>query len=241
MDFSENVQLVTVGLLSELYMPPPRKANLLPSSVPVPPVMVKPSMTVSGPSFVSQVTTLPLPLASMVVTLGPSLLRSVTALPSRLAGPAVVAPVHQLRRLLHTCEGPDCKSLDCILGICADAMAMMPKIQSRLLQSGPSFVSQVTTLPLPLASMVVTLGPSLLRSVTALPSRLAGPAVVAPVHQLRRLLHTCEGPDCKSLDCILGICADAMAMMFNNELRYSRHQHGGIGKETIRWMALHGC
>ena len=50
-EFPLNEQLVTVGLLPELYIPPPSKA--------LPPVIVKPSSTESGPSALLQVTTVP--------------------------------------------------------------------------------------------------------------------------------------------------------------------------------------
>jgi len=72
-EFPVNVQLVIVGLLTELYIPPPLEAE--------PPVIVKPSISVSGPSLWAQVTTDPAPPASIVVSEAPSLPRSAIALP----------------------------------------------------------------------------------------------------------------------------------------------------------------
>ena len=50
-EFPLNVQSVTIGLLPSLYIPPPKPA--------LPPVMVKPSSTVPGPSPLEHVTTVP--------------------------------------------------------------------------------------------------------------------------------------------------------------------------------------
>jgi hypothetical protein len=69
------MQSRTVGLLPTLCMPPPREAS--------PPVIVKPSSSVSGPSPLAQVTTVPAPWASIVVSSGPAVLRRVTALPPK--------------------------------------------------------------------------------------------------------------------------------------------------------------
>jgi len=53
--------------------------------VPVPPVIVKPSSAVSGPSPLTQVTTLPpTPVASIVVTSAPPELRKAIVLPLKL-------------------------------------------------------------------------------------------------------------------------------------------------------------
>ena len=71
-----NVQLVTVGLLPLLFIPPPKLAS--------PPVIVKPSSTVSRPSPEVQVTTVPASCASIVVTSRPAELRTVIALPRKL-------------------------------------------------------------------------------------------------------------------------------------------------------------
>ena len=80
-EFPWKVQFLTVGVLSLTYIPPPLRC---PDSVPVPPVIVKPSRMVSVPSPLAQVTTLvSRPVASMVVTAAPPELRNVTALPAK--------------------------------------------------------------------------------------------------------------------------------------------------------------
>ncbi len=63
-------------------MPPPLLPELGPLALP--PVIVKPSSTVSGPSPFRHCTTWKLPVPSMVVTSDPAELRSVTALPRKL-------------------------------------------------------------------------------------------------------------------------------------------------------------
>ena len=75
------IQLRTVGLLSQ-YKPPPCGSDTG-SSVPVPPVIVKPSRRLSRVSPLSHLTTLPPPCASMIVTSGPSELRIVFRFPNK--------------------------------------------------------------------------------------------------------------------------------------------------------------
>ncbi len=79
--FPVNVQLVTVGLLLSLYIPPPLLSGGDPLALP--PVMVKPSSIVSGPSSLTHCTTWKSPVPSMTVTSGPSALRNVIALPRK--------------------------------------------------------------------------------------------------------------------------------------------------------------
>ena len=80
--FPLNVQPITVGLLLVLSIPPPNSA--------CPPVIVKPSRTVSTVSLLMHKTTVPSPTPSlsmsplMMVTSGPSELRTVIALPRKL-------------------------------------------------------------------------------------------------------------------------------------------------------------
>ena len=79
-------QFLTVGLVPSLRIPPPM-VELAPNTdgSPVPPVIVKPSTTVSDPSPLMHLTTLSFrPVPSMVVTAAPPELRRVIALPRKL-------------------------------------------------------------------------------------------------------------------------------------------------------------
>ena len=82
------VQSMMLGEESVATMPPPRRSNL-PDSVPVPPVIVKPSIRASRVSSPENVTVLPLSSPegssepSMVVASAPSTLTTVISLPRK--------------------------------------------------------------------------------------------------------------------------------------------------------------